>query len=220
MHENKSADLSTSEKHANDFMLYVAEHEEELKNAIKKNITYDDDIFDDVTANTTLRIAEYILRNDATIRDFKNFYFISAKRDYINEQTKKRKAMERDNRTFFDNVSIGMEKREKPEDVIIFNNMINDNESEMKEERKRKIHDLFSGVEEWLRDRYPAMDVDIFMLYYRLKSSKHGISYKKLAELLQTDVKTIAQIIQKIKIAISNSEELQTLKKDKLKNDD
>ena len=75
MHVNKSEDLSTSEKHANDFMLYVAEHEEELKNAIKKNITYDDDIFDDVTANTTLRIAEYIINNKANIKSFKNLSF-------------------------------------------------------------------------------------------------------------------------------------------------
>ena len=110
--------------------------------------------------------------------------------------------------------------KEKAEDVIIFNKMINDNEAEIKEKRKKSIHDLFIKVEEWLKDRYPAIEVDIFMLYYRLKSSRHGISYQKLADLIGVETKNIAQIIQKLKTAISNSEELQQLKKQMLKNDD
>lgn len=217
MQEKESKDYL---QHANDFMQYVADNERDLQNAIKKNITYDDELFHDVTANTTLRIAEYIINNKANIKSFKNFYFICAKRDYITEQTKKRKAMERDNRTFFDNIFNGLEKKEKAEDVIIFNKMINDNDAEIKEKRKKSIHDLFIKVEEWLKDRYPAIEVDIFMLYYRLKSSRHGISYQKLADLIGVETKNIAQIIQKLKTAISNSEELQQLKKEMLKNDD
>ena len=55
MQEKESKDYL---KHANDFMQYVADNEKEIQNAIKKNITYDDELFHDVTANTTLRIAE------------------------------------------------------------------------------------------------------------------------------------------------------------------
>lgn len=217
MQEKESRNLY--QKHASDFLNFVAENETMLQKAIKKNITYDDDIFHDVTANTTLRIAEYIINNKAIIKSFKNFYFICAKRDYINEQTKKRKAIERDNRTFFDNIFNGLEKKEKAEDVIVYKKLIDDDNAERLETRKVNIHLLFERVEEWLKERYPAMEVDIFMLYYRLKSSRHGISYQKLAQLLQTDIRTISSIIQKLKIAINNSDELQKLKKDLLKDD-
>ena len=67
------------EKHKNDFFNYVIENKRELQKALKKNITYDPDIFDDVTCNTITRIAEYIVNNGVKINNFKFFFFIAAK---------------------------------------------------------------------------------------------------------------------------------------------
>ena len=78
------------EQHKNDFMLYVWNNLDALNYAIRKNITYDPEIYDDVTADTLVRIAEYILRKHVYIKDFKGMFFLSAKRQYIAEQNRKR----------------------------------------------------------------------------------------------------------------------------------
>ena len=63
------------EQHKDDFFQYVIEHEKELKYALRKNITYDAEIFDDVTADTIIRIAEYIINKQVFIKDFKGLFF-------------------------------------------------------------------------------------------------------------------------------------------------
>ena len=108
------------EKHKNDFFNYVIENKRELQKALKKNITYDPDIFDDVTCNTIVRIAEYIVKNGVKINNFKFFFFIAAKREYIAEQNKKRGLTNNSNRDFFDNIFNGLEKREKQEDLDLY----------------------------------------------------------------------------------------------------
>ena len=51
------------------------------------------------------------------------------------------------------------------------------------------------------------------MIYYRLKSEKAGVSYKKLAKILETDVKEITNIIQRIKGFIKQDKEIIEMKR-------
>ena len=74
------------EKHKDDFFKFIIENEKELQKALKKNITFDPDIFDDSTADTVCRIGEYIMQKGIKIDNFKYFFFIAAKRDYIAKQ--------------------------------------------------------------------------------------------------------------------------------------
>lgn len=209
------------EKHKNDFFNYVIENEKVLQKALKKNITYDPDIFDDVTCNTIVRIAEYIVKNGVKINNFKFFFFIAAKREYIAEQNKKRGIINNSNRDFFDNIFNGLEKREKKEDLDIYYSMLNNDEDIMREEVKAdKVHKLFEYLENKLNEAFPPDECDIFLIYFRLKSEKKGISYKKMAMLTDKDLKYITNVIKKIKKYIKESQEIQNKKIEIMKNDD
>lgn len=209
------------EKHKDEFFQYVIENKRELQKALKKNITYDPDIFDDVTCNTIVRIAEYIVKNGVKINNFKFFFFIAAKREYIAEQNKKRGLTNNSNRDFFDNIFNGLEKREKQEDLDLYYSMLN-NEDEimLQEEKARKVHELFQYLEKKLNEAFPPDEADIFLIYFRLKSEKKGISYKKMALLTDKDLKYITNVIKKIKKYIKENQEIQNKKREIMKNDD
>lgn len=199
-------------KHKDDFMLYVWNNHAMLCKAIKKNITMDDELFDDVTADTLCRIGEYILRKKVYINDFKNMFFLAAKRQFIAEQNKKRDRLKQNNRDFFDNIFNGLEKREDKNDLDIYYSMLETNELD-NEIRADKTHKLFKYLEEKLNSVFEGNEVDIFLIYFRLKSERKGISYKKLADIMDKDVKYITKTIVKIKKYIKENEEIQENKK-------
>ena len=205
-------------KHKDDFMLYVWENRDELNKAIKKNITMDDELFEDVTADTLARIGEYIINKKQFIRDFKSMYFMAAKRQFIAEQNKKRDRLKFSNRDFFDNIFNGLEKREKKSDLDVYYDMLDDDvmDGERKAER---THRLFKYLEEKLNEVFEGNEVDIFLIYFRLKSEKKGISYKKLADIMDKDVKYITKTIVKIKKYIRDSREIQENKNRIMKED-
>lgn len=206
------------EKHKDDFMLYVWNNRDELNKAIKKNITMDDELFEDVTADTLARIGEYIINKKQFIRDFKSMYFMAAKRQFIAEQNKKRDRLKCSNRDFFDNIFNGLEKREKKSDLDVYYDMLDDDvmDGERKAER---THRLFKYLEEKLNEVFEGNEVDIFLIYFRLKSEKKGISYKKLADIMDKDVKYITKTIVKIKKYIKESKEIQENKNRIMKDD-
>ena len=199
-------------KHKDDFMLYVWNNHAMLCKAIKKNITMDDELFDDVTADTLCRIGEYILRKKVYINDFKNMFFLAAKRQFIAEQNKKRERLKQNNRDFFDNIFNGLEKREDKNDLDIYYSMLETNELD-NEIKADKTHKLFKYLEEKLNSVFDGNEVDIFLIYFRLKSERKGISYKKLADIMDKDVKYITKTIVKIKKYIKENEEIQENKK-------
>ena len=199
------------EQHKNDFMMYVWENLEELNRCIRKNITYDPDIYDDVTSNTLVRIAEYIVRKQQYIRDFKNMFFLSAKREYIAEQTKKRERQKNSNRDFLYNVYNGEEKRNKA-DTAVFYRLV-DNNTTPDEIAAERTHKLFRYLEDKLNENFDAIESDIFLIYFRLKSERKGISYKKLASIMDKDVKYITKTIVKIKKYIRENNEIQEMKR-------
>ena len=64
-----------------------------------------------------------------------------------------------------------------------------------------------------MNEVFNGNEVDIFLIYFRLKSEKKGISYKKLGDIMDKDVKYITKTIMKIKKYIKESEEIQDNKK-------
>lgn len=199
------------EQHKNDFMLYVWNNLDELNRAIRKNITYDPEIYDDVTADTLVRLAEWIVRKQVEVKDFKNLFFLSVKRAYIQEQNKKREKVKNSNRDFFDNIWGGLEKRENKRDLDTYFDMVEtDSECEAKAD---KAHRLFKYLEDELNKVFDGNEVDIFLIYFRLKSEKKGISYKKLGDIMDKDVKYITKTIVKIKKYIKESKEINEMKK-------
>ena len=214
------------EKHKNDFMLYVYNNLDKLNYALRKNITYDADIYDDVTADTLCRIGEYIVRNHVFIKDFKGMFFLSAKRQYIAVQNKKRELEGKCDREYFSKLDEALgryydyiedggeeEVREPDMDRWLDDDSMN---AEIKAER---THELFKYLEGKLNDVFEPNEVDIFLIYFRLKSERKGISYKKLADIMDKDVKYITRTIVKIKKYIKESDEIQENKRRIMKED-
>ena len=216
------------EKHKNDFMLYVYNNLDKLNYALRKNITYDADIYDDVTADTLCRIGEYIVRNHVFIKDFKGMFFLSAKRQYIAVQNKKREMEGKCDREYFSKLDEALgryydyiEDGDSSEYVMQTPDMSKwlDDDSMENEIKAERTHQLFKYLEGKLNDVFEPNEVDIFLIYFRLKSERKGISYKKLADIMDKDVKYITRTIVKIKKYIKESDEIQENKRRIMKED-
>lgn len=210
------------EKHKNDFMLYVWNNLDTLNYALRKNITYDPDLYDDVTADTLCRIGEYIVNKKVFIKDFKGMFFLSAKRQYVAEQNKKRQMESKSDREYFNKLDEALgryydyiEDGDTSEYTIKQPNldMFLEDSSMDAEIKAERTHELFKYLEGKLNEVFEGNEVDIFLIYFRLKSERKGISYKKLADIMDKDVKYITRTIVKIKKYIKESAEIQETKK-------
>ena len=213
--------MEEREKHKDDFFRFIIENEKELQKALKKNITMDDELFDDVTADTICRIGEYIMNKGIKVNSFKNLFFLAAKRQYIAEQNKKRKLQAIHNRDFFDNIFNGLEKKEKQEDLNIYRQLLFCDEDIVRDDRRySKVKELLTYIENKLSEVFLPVEIDIFLIYFILKSNKNGISYKKMARLTDIDLKFVTSSIQKVKKYVRENEDIQNKKRELLKEDD
>lgn len=219
--------MNQYEKHAQEYLQYVAEHEEVLKKAVRKNITYDERLFDDVFQDTILKIYDYITKKERIIKDFKGFHFICNKNNYILADSKSRKEDKMLARTFFDNLDRPVDKMETYDDIKCYANyteeqklFADDYDSVQKaEERIEKINLLIEFTKEELEKQFDDFEVGLFLIYYKLKADKEKISYKKLAEITGLELKTVTNIISKMKKTIRSNTEIMNKKKELLNNE-
>lgn len=204
------------EIHSQEFLRFVAENEKRLKNNLKKNITYNEDIFDDVFQDTILDIYDYITQKEKFIDDFEQFFFICSKRKYIAQDTKTKKKLETDNRTYFDEIEQGIGLDD--DDMETFNDIYNDEEYDINETKWKNINILYDYIKTRLEEVFDDKEVDVYIIYFRLKSEKTPMSYKKLADVMNADLKWITTTIQKLKKYVKNDEKINEMKK-KLLND-
>lgn len=187
----------SNEEHAREFLEYVARNEARLKKNLKKNITYNENIFDDVFQNTIIKVYDRIMKG-TVVKDFEQYFFIASKFEYINEDNK-------------------IKKRQKVEDREIDTDddrfAEEDNAWKVKEERNENINDLFKFLSNRLNEVFTPAEADIFLIYYRLKSEKAGISYHKMTKITGRKFSEISQIIQKIKKFIRTDEAIIEYKK-------
>ena len=191
----------SNEEHAREFLEYVARNEARLKKNLKKNITYNPDIFDDVFQDTIIKVYDRIMKG-TIVKDFEQYFFIASKFEYINEDNK-------------------IKKRQKVEDREIDTDddrfAEEDNAWKVKEERNENINDLFRFLSKRLNEVFTPAEADIFLIYYRLKSEKAGISYHKMVKITGRKFSEISQIIQKVKKFIKEDKEIIEYKKKLLK---
>lgn len=187
----------SNEEHAREFLEYVAKNEARLKKNLRKNITYNENIFDDVFQSTIIKVYDRIMKG-TVIKDFEQYFFIASKFEYINEDNK-------------------IKKRQKVEDREIDTDddrfAEDDNAWKIKEERNENINDLFKFLSKRLNEVFSPAEADIFLIYYRLKSEKAGISYHKMVKITGRKFSEISQIIQKIKKFIRTDEAIIEYKK-------
>ena len=187
----------SNEEHAREFLEYVARNEARLKKNLRKNITYNENIFDDVFQSTIIKVYDRIMKG-TVIKDFEQYFFIASKFEYINEDNKVKKRQK-------------VEDREIDTDDDRFAE--EDNAWKIKEERNENINDLFKFLSKRLNEVFTPAEADIFLIYYRLKSEKAGISYHKMVKITGRKFSEISQIIQKIKKFIRTDEAIIEYKK-------
>ena len=175
------------EKHCNDFYQYIIRNEKQLKQEVRKNITYEEELFDEAYSDTIVKVANAILVNHKVIEDFRYYFFISFKQNFIQLQNKKRK---------IDKLkTYGYKECEG----LIFEDYDN-------EERYDRIKILFKWLSDYLEEHFPPNEVDIYIVYYFLKVGKNRVSYKKMAEIYDVELKYITNVIQNIKRFVKNDE--------------
>lgn len=175
------------EKHCNDFYQYIIRNEKQLKQEVRKNITYEEELFDEAYSDTIVKVANAILVNHKIIEDFRYYFFISFKQNFIQLQNKKRKIDKLKTYGYKDCEGLIIED---------FDN----------EERYDRIKILFKWLSDYLEEHFPPNEVDIYIVYYFLKVGKNRVSYKKMADIYDVELKYITNVIQNIKRFVKNDE--------------
>ena len=201
----------SNEEHGQEFLQFVAKNEARLKRNLKKNITYNPDLFNDVFQDSIIKVYNAIM-NGTVVDDFEQYFFIASKFCYINEQNKERKKQESSDNSILWNISHGYEtnRNDVSNDAkrIIEDITVEDDEWRVKEERNDRINELMKYLSKRLNEVFSPAETDIFLIYYRLKSEKAGVSYKKMAKITGRSFSEISQIIQKIKFYIKQDKEI------------
>ena len=206
----------SNEKHAKEFLEYVAKNEKRLKKNLRKNITYNEEIFDDVYQDTILKVYDSIM-NGTVIEDFEKYFFIASKFSYFNADNKNKKHIKNDDNEILWRISHGYEtnRNDISDDAkrLIDEVIIEDDEWKRREERNDSINKLFKFISEKLNRVFSPAECDIYLIYFRLKSEKAGVSYEKMAKITGRSFSEISQIIQKVKKFVRQDQEIQDLKK-------
>lgn len=178
---------------ANDFLKYVGENMNALKKAVKKNITNDNDLFDDAFNETVIKVYNSILKNGTIIDDYKQYFFLACKFTFIYRQNKKRKEEAQAIRDYFD----------------LNDDFIDDDFDE--EERYESIVDTIDKIKADVIENLGEYYAEIYFTYMTLKSTQ-SISYKKLAAEKGISTRRVSQIIGMVKDYIKNNPTLQNYK--------
>lgn len=171
-----------------DFYVYISNNYEQSRHEVLKNITYDSELFDDAYNDTVIKVAK-VIEDGKKIEDIRYYFFISLKWNYINMQNKKRKQLSRTTDVMPDAM-----------------------DDEYSEERYEKVMELWDFIAQRLEENFEPGEVDIYLIYYKLKCNGNSLSYKKLSEMTGIPVKEITNIIQRIKKFVRGNEEINELK--------
>ncbi len=173
-----------------EFYDYISNNYEQSRHEVLKNITYDSDLFDDAYNDTVVKVAK-VIEAGKDIADIRYYFFISLKWNYINMQNRKRRQVSKTTDVMPDSV-----------------------DEEYSEERYERVMELWDFISEKLEENFEPGEVDIYLIYYKLKCNGNSLSYKKLSEITGIPpVKDITNIIQRIKSYVRKNEEINELKK-------
>lgn len=161
---------------ANEFLQFVADNEKRLKQNLKKNVTYDPDIFDDVFQTTIIKIYNSIVKNDLRIDNFEKYFFIGSKFEYINTDNKRKNLR---------NLTV---------DETSAHTLI----EEETEDRSEEISKIYKSTEQYLKETYGEQRTEIFLAYYWLRIQTGRTSYKAISQDYEISVKDVSAIIKEI----------------------
>jgi hypothetical protein len=187
MKEKHSTNQKTGYEKAQEFMIYINENYDKLTTLMKKNKTYNPDSFQD----TILKCYEYIQRTGIDIKDYKNYFFLSARNNYIinDNQTKKKEINKIPIEEWTDFISDNISDTIKKEEILV------------------EIDNLFIFISKEIEKVFPPNECMIYILYHKLKSDEK-INYRKLSKIVRMRTKTMSDIIRKINTWVNGNESI------------
>lgn len=177
---------------ADKFLVWYAENQNEIKRALRKNITFDEELFEDILSDSLIKVYEKI-KTGTEVKSYKDYLFISAKWNFINEQNKLRKRQKQHDRDF---LSYG--------DI--------EDEINIRDKRVTAINTLYKYIADYIEDYFPSNEVDLFIIYMKLKSESSSMSYQKMSDITGQPVSYITKTIKKIKEFVNQNEDIITKK--------
>lgn len=186
----------TNEVKARKFLQYIADNMPKLRKALAKNITYNEDLFDDAIQESILKIYNSIIKNGTDIDDYEQYFFIVSKYTYIYCDNKKKKADTLEVRDLFDNGSFDIYE-----------------DDENNEERFEGALTAIEKIRNHLIDEYGEEKADIYLTYINRKANGR-CSYKSMSKEYKMSVREISAIINEIKSHVNDSETIKKIKKD------
>lgn len=172
---------------AREFLDYIAANEERLKRNLRKNISYDSEIFDDVFQNTIIKIYNSIVKNDRWVENFEKYFFIASKFEYILTDNRRKKAKK-----------IHLEVSDKQREILDESDEILESEEAVSKKYKRFV--------EYLHDEFSKEEADVYLAYYLRRVVNRRTSYQQIADEFNLTLKEVSQIIQKIKLHLQENE--------------
>lgn len=184
--------MNENERKAREFLDYIANNIDLLKNNLRKNITYNEDIFDDCFNETIIKIYNSIVKNGTDVKDWKQYFFMASKWNYIINDNKNKKKQEIEVRGIFDNnnETIDMYEEEKDEN-----------------ERYNKTFDSLQRISDLITLKFSPLHTEVYMKYMMGKATKKKTSYKSIATDFSMSVKDITTIINEVKNFLTENQE-------------
>lgn len=157
---------SSAEEKGAIFLQWVADNQGEMKKALRKNCTFDPDLFDDVFSETIINVHSTIVKNNREIDNIKNYFFLALKWKYQTRQNQKRKHQ---SATF------------TPDDWESLGGLDDTEEREAVEQREVSICDALTIMRECLVEEFGEEMTELFFSYWGQKTVG-GASYQKVLE--------------------------------------
>lgn len=167
---------------ADEFLQYVAQNTPRLKKNLRKNITMDYELFEDIFSDTIVKCYDSICRKNLIVEDFERFFFIAGKFNYIQAQNKKRKLQSR---------RIDIEEYKETE-IPEFDF----------EEEKPEVPVKYSEMENAITEYFGEKRKRLFLEYFncrladKLDLQELADKYNYTPEIVNAEIKSIKQFLK------------------------
>lgn len=189
--------MNENERKAKEFLDYVATNVDLLKSNLRKNITYNEEIFDDSFNETIVKIYNTIMKNGTEVKDWKHYFYMASKWTYVYNDNKFKRKQELEVRGIFDdNETIDMYVEESDEN-----------------ERYYKTYNALQTISDLITINFTPLHTEVYMKYMLGKATKKKTSYKSIAQDFNMTVKEITIILNDVKNYLNeNSDKLYKIK--------
>lgn len=187
--------MNENEIKAREMMQYATENMDLLKNCLRKNITYNEDYFEDAYNETIVNIYNNILKNGTKVKDKKNFFFWCLKNTYIQMDKKEKKKKITEERGLFEDEKIDFYEEESVDEV----------------EREKKPDNLLAKLYEILFDKFGEQYTNIYLMYV-MERAEGRYSYKDIAKRYNLSYKEVSVTINEIKKFVKENNKINEIR--------